>query len=339
MRKLFTHILSVVTLLGIYNSGLSQVLPNLGGQRAGLATMTFLKNDMNPRSLALGGASLALSPDGFSTWSNPSLIADFTEVNISVSDYLVGGGLNQAFISGIIPTKGASVFGVSINTLSTGAMKVRTEFMPDGTGQQIYGTDMAVGLTYAQRLSDMFTFGATLKYLNEQLAEYSVGAVAFDLAFTYQTDWKDLAFGVMIQNFGGGSSITGDYLEVDFNRDSLNMSTNNYSVPNVFRFGFALTAWEKDDHHLTFAFELQHPNDNAENFRGALEYNFKEFLYGRVGYKLNVKGQTMPTFGIGLNTSFGAYPLAFNYAINPTNYMGTQQCFGISFTFNSEERE
>ena len=61
----------------LFTGGLAQaqILPNLGGQRAGISALTFLKNDVSPRSIALGGANLTLSTDGMAAFHNPALMS------------------------------------------------------------------------------------------------------------------------------------------------------------------------------------------------------------------------------------------------------------------------
>lgn len=329
----------LITLLLWIGQVSAQVLPNLGGQRAGLSALSFLKNDINPRSVAMAGASVAVKSKGFSTYSNPAYVADVRNFNLTTSNYFVGAGVNQSFFSAIYPFKdGGSSVGLSINALSSGAMKVRTEFQPDGTGQEVYANTIGSALTYSKRLSDMFTMGISLRHIYESLAEYNNHTVTADLGFAYQTDWKDLSFAVMLQNFGGNSSLNGKFLQVDFNRDPQNIPLDNYTVPTLFKLGASLIPYKRKDHSLLLSFDLNHPNDNAENFRLGTEFEYLKLLFLRAGYKFNVKGQNWPSFGLGVRHRIGGHPLMLDYAVNPTNYLGVQHVVGISFTFNKMER-
>lgn len=334
MKKLFTYSLFLVLSV----EAIGQILPNFGGQRAGLSTLSFLKNDMNPRSVAMGGASVALSGDLFSSYSNPAAVSEINDLSFSVSNYFIGAGANQGMVTAILPLENQSAFALTINSLNSGAMDVRTEFQPLGTGQKTYANNMAAGLTYSKVLSDQFSFGVTLKYIYEQLAEYTNHTGAVDVGFKYNTDFKDLSFAVMMQNFSGNSSLTGDHLEEGFNR-STNVSLDNYTVPNVFKLGVSLAPLKKGDHKLTTAFELNHPNDNAENFRFGAEYDYHDLLQIRAGYKLNVLGQTFPTLGLGVRHHVGAHPFYIDYAFNPTNYIGVQHALGLGISINKMERE
>lgn len=333
MKKLITLIL---VLSGVVAK--AQLFPNLGGQRAGVSALSFLKNDMSPRSLGLGGASLAIDGDNYSIMNNPASLTDTKGWGFSSSNMVLGADINQTFFSVTKTDNNLQTFGLSINTLNAGAMEVRTELQPNGTGEYFYASDLAVGLTFSKMLSDNFTLGVTGKYIYEQLAQYHNHTAAVDLAFRYNTDYKDLKFAVMVQNFSSNSTIKGTFLPNAFNRDTV-LSLDKYSVPTAFMMGFSLIPWKKDNQSLLFAMQLNHPNDNAENLRFGLEYNYMKLLFIRMGYKVNVKGQNLPNFGVGYRTRIGRHPLYVDYAVQPTNYFGFQHCFGLQFQLNNAERD
>jgi hypothetical protein len=185
-------------------------------------------------------------------------------------------------------------------------------------------------------LTDFFSFGVNLKYINEQLAEYHANTAVVDLGFLYKTDIKDLSFAVVMQSFGTDSKLKGNY-----NPDGLDdrtITTEAYPAPTVFKLGISMIPLKKEDMSLTTAVQLNHPNDNAENIRLGVEYEYREILYLRAGYKINVKDQNFPTAGVGIRTRIGRHPLYFDYAMDPTRYLGVIHRFGINFRVNREER-
>ena len=321
----------VLFLLLIGSASQAQLFPNLGGQRAGIAAYSFLKTDVNARSVAMGGASVTLTDDAFAAINNPAALIRNEENSIALGNYAYGWDMHQSYLSGILK-KGTNAFSLSVNMLNSGAMDVRTEFQPGGTGELFYVTNTSVMLNFAKELSDNFSFGIGIKYLNEQIAQYRSHNAAADLGFLYQTDFKDLRFAVFVQNFGGKSSINGDYFALDFNRDT-SASPDIYNMPTVFKLGLSMVPWEKDEHSLRVAAQLSHPNDNAENIRLGAEYNYNDLLFARVGYKINLKGQTLPAFGLGYRTQIKNNPLYFNYAFNLTNFLGAQHSIGVGFHF------
>jgi hypothetical protein len=328
----------LVIALFIAFSTQAQLIPNFGGERAGLSALSFLKNDISPRSLGMAGASTALNGDGYSILQNPAGMYELEGQAWTLTNSFLGAGINQAFISAIFPLKNkTSAIGASINTLTTGAIEERTEFQPFGTGRLVYGTNMAVAASYSQQLSDQFSLGVTLKYVYENLADFTNHTITTDVGFLYKLDVRDLQFAVLLKNFGGNSNLSGSFLASSFNRSTVaNLEKN--TLPNVFSIGVSITAWENEHHHLLGAFQLNHPNDNSENYRLGLEYDYLKLLFVRGGLKMNVKGQAYPTMGVGVKTNIGAHSLFIDYATNPTEYLGWQHLIGLNFNINRMER-
>ncbi|GAB5538376.1 MAG: hypothetical protein Salg2KO_04790 [Salibacteraceae bacterium] len=288
--------------------------------------------------MSLGGANLTLSADGMSAFHNPALMSQSEQIRVTASSVVMGAGVQHGWLSGLLPMpKSTSAFGLNLNYLSTGAMEVRTEFQPNGTGELFYSTQMAAGLAYAKTLSDRFSFGINLKYINERLAQYTNHTAAADLGFLYSTDVRDLKFGIVVKNFGGNSALNGDYLAVDFNRNGV--SLDQYTVPTVFRIGASIKPIDQETQSLMVALQLEHPNDNSENIRIGLEYEYRELLYLRTGYKINVEGERLPTFGVGFRPRFGRNIMLVNYGINITQYLGTIHAFGLDIGLNIKDRE
>jgi hypothetical protein len=333
MRRPF-HIL--LLLLLAVPAAQAQLLPRLGGQRAGISALTFLKIDPSPRSAAMAGANVALAGDVYSTNTNPAGLADVDKLSFAAANTFWSAGINHAYFTGVKPTK-IGYFGLSITSLMTGKMERRTEFQPDGTGQFFSASNTAIGLTYSQRLTDYFSYGVTLKYVNEQLAEYVAHTGVVDLGFLYRTDWKDLSFAVALQSFGTNSKLKGDYEPDGLNSKPVTLSS--YPAPTLFKLGVSMIPWKTDDKSLTTIVQLNHPNDNAENIRIGLEFEYKKLLFLRAGYKINVDDQKYPTAGIGVRARVGKHPLHIDYAVDPTPYLGWIHRFGLSFGLNKLDRE
>lgn len=334
MKQILVHIAFVLFAL----NASAQLLPNLGGQRAGVSTLSFLKNDISPRSMALSGANLTLSADGMSTAHNTASMSQLEGIHVAASDLMIGAGIHQSWFSTIVPLKSStSAIGFNLNYLSSGAMKVRTEFQPEGTGEYFYANQLAAGVAYSKLLSERFSFGTNIKVIHEQLAQYTNTTVAADLGFLYTTDIKELKFGIVVQNFGGNSGLTGNDIVESFNRQPV--SVGQYSVPTIFRLGASMKPIQKNDQSVMVAIQLEHPNDNSENLRFGVEYEFKKLLYARAGYKINVAGENLPTLGLGYKLRLGRNTMMINYGVNATQYLGTLHVFGLDFMFNNDKRE
>lgn len=309
----------------------AQVFPNLGGQRAGISAMPFLKNDLSPRSAALSGASIALDGDPYSMTVNPAAASLAKYPSVAVTSRRMPAGIFQSYLGGIIPMKDRSALLVSLNYFSTGTQKRRTEFQPFGDGT-VYNSDAAkVGIGYSKSLSKMFSFGLNLNFINERLAQYSANAITADLGFLYKTDWRDLSFAVGFQHFGGNSTLSGSDLAVMYNRGD-GVSKEGYGAPTLFSMGVSMLAFQEGIHKVVGSVQLNHPNDNAENIRIGAEYTLDSLFFLRAGYKVNVQGESYSA-GIGARTRIGSFPLRFEYAIAPNRYLGLFHTVGITIGF------
>jgi hypothetical protein len=332
LRRLY-----LILLVALCASAQAQILPNFGGQRAGLSALSFLKNDLNPASFGMASASVANRGTHYSSENNPAALVQIENTGLALSNTSVGAGIQQSFAGVAIKLNGGAVIGFNVNTLNSGAMEVRTEFEPNGTGQLFYANNTALGVNYSQYLSKNFSIGIGLRYIYEGISTYSNHTVAGDIGFLYSTDFKDLTFAVVVKNFGGNSQMLGSGLESEFNRTEVTLG--KYTTPTIFKMGFSLVPYEKDNKRLLVAVELNHPSDNAENVRLGSELSLRELLYLRLGYKLSVKGQNYPTAGVGVKTRIGSHPLYIDYGVNPTNRMGVQHLLGVRLPFNQDKRE
>jgi hypothetical protein len=314
----------------------AQLLPRLGGQRAGISALTFLKIDVSPRSAGMAGANVAIIGDGYATNTNPAGLADVDKFTLAASNTFWPAGINLAYFSAVKPTK-IGVFGLSATSLTTGMMERRTEFQPDGTGQYFAASNTAIGLTYSQKLTDFFSYGVTLKYVNETLAEYSAHTGVVDLGFLYRTGWKDLNFAVAMQSFGTNSKLKGSYQPDGLN--SKPVVLGSYPAPTLFKLGISMVPWKTETMSLTTIVQLNHPNDNAENIRIGVEYEYRKLLYLRAGYKINVDDEKYPTGGLGLRARIGKHALMIDYAVDPTRYLGWIHRVGMSFALNKTKKE
>ncbi len=309
----------------------AQLFPNLGGQRVGIAGMPFLKNDLSPRSVGMGGANVSLSGDIYAASNNIALAAEVPTGTVGISN-LGFGGLNHNYAAIILPYRNTGSWVVSVNNLSAGQMDVRTEFRPDGTGAKFSTTNMSAGVGYAKHLSDMFSFGVFAKYMYESVAEYSASAVAADIGFLYKTDWRNLRFAATLQHFGTNATYSGSAAREPFNRNSQEAET--FPTPITFKMGASVDAIDFEKHKLVAAVQLYHPSDNTENVRIGLEYSYDDQFLARAGYRINVPNETLPSFGLGLRQQVVQLPLVIDAAVQPSNMLGMIWSLGFSLGLN-----
>ena len=310
-----------------------QIFPNLGGQRAGISAISFLKMEHNPRTSGMGGAAVAITGDPFACQWNPAAITDLTSIQTAVSATLWPAGLNQGNAVAVLPTLKYGSFGISAAALTSGPMEKRTEYLPNGTGETFYVNNTSVGITYAKTLTEMFSYGLTARYINESIDQFSAHTAAFDLGFAYKTDFKGLRFAVVVNNFGLNSR-----LKPKLKSNMAPIDIESYPAPTVFSIGASMKVLKNERNTLLAAFQLNHPNDNAENLRLGLEYTWRSLFYLRAGYKINVPDQKLPTAGVGFNMRIRKNPLQLDYMIEPMQRFGWAQRISLTIIFNNEKR-
>ena len=295
--------------LSIPRAAESQLLPVLGAQRAGTASVQFLKIGVGARAAALGESFVAIANDATALYWNPAGITQFqdNEVVVSHANWLVE--TNHQFLGFVYHLSSEDAVGVSVTSLHMDDMPVTTEVQPLGSGEYFRFGDLAVGLTYGRRMTTQFSFGATVRYFEETLDVLKMRGVVVDLGTYYWTGLGTSRFSAVVSNFGNPVSPEGTV--TPYGGQSISQF-QEFSPPTMFKFGFAFEPIQEETNSLTLAIQLNHPNDNSENLSLGAEYNWTNMFFVRGGYKLNVDEQTF-SFGAGVATSLDVVSLSVDY--------------------------
>ncbi|MCK9409091.1 MAG: PorV/PorQ family protein [Bacteriovoracaceae bacterium] len=307
MKILIIHI-AIILLLTIQQST-AQLLPVLGAQRAGTSTVQFLKIGVGARAAGMGESFVALANDASALYWNPAGITQFSENQLLVShaNWLVD--INHQFLGAVYHLSTDDAVGLSITSLHMDDMPVTTEIQPFGNGEYFRFADIAIGFTYGRKLTEQFSFGATVRYIEETLDMLTTQGVLIDLGTYYWTGLGTSRFSAVITNFGSQVKPTGTVKMLNGNTTS---DFEEYTPPTLFRFGFAFDPINDDLNTLTTSIQLNHPNDNSENIGLGVEYQWMKTFVLRGGYKLNVDEQRF-SFGGGINASLGFVDLSMDY--------------------------
>ena len=288
----------------------AQLFPLLGGQRAGISSLQFLKIGAGARSAAMADAFVAVADDATALMHNPAGLVQFQEnqVHFSHTSWLVD--LQHEYAGAVIRLSGFDAVGVSFTALHTADMEITTETQPFGTGRYFSYGDMALGLSYARALTTQFSFGATLRYVEETIDVLKTRAVMLDLGTFYRTGLGSTRFSVVVSNFGGNVSPAGT---VTRQGQAPVSSFQEFSPPTLFKIGFAFEPYEDELHRITTSIQLNHPNDNSENVALGAEYAWNSLFFVRAGYKFNVDEEGL-TAGAGIAAPVGIGRARFDYA-------------------------
>jgi long-subunit fatty acid transport protein len=321
IRLFITILLIIISFVDIK----AQLFPILGGQRAGISTAQFLKIGVGGRASAMGDAFVALANDVSALYWNPAGLSQFNENQIMFShnEWLVD--INHDYLGAVYHLDETNIFGIAFTSLSMDKMKVTTEFAPFGNGEYFGFNDIAISVTYARKMTEQFSVGGTIRYMEETLDKLKMRGVMIDLGTYYWTGLGTTRFAVTVSNFGNDLAPDGKVLLVGSREKS---QWQSFSPPTIFRIGFAFEPYQDDMNRITTSIQLNHPNDNSENFSIGTEYSYNKMFHLRGGYKFNVDEQNY-SFGAGVSLPLSIANVTVDYAFTNFTRLGSAHRFSI----------
>lgn len=345
--------------LVITSHSYAQLVPNLGGQRAGISAFQFLKIGVDARGASMGEAYVAVVNDVSALFWNPAALVN-SETNSTIvrtpaselsagetayegqtmfshTEWLVG--LKHEFFGASYFLSTSDAVGLAVTSLHTDDMEITTETQPTGTGNYFSYGDLAVAGTYSRKMTDQFSFGATIRYVRETLDVLHMDGVLIDLGTYYSMGLGSSRFAVVVSNFGANVHPVGSVTRSD--GTTVN-SFQSFSPPTMFRLGYAFEPWQDEHNRLTTSIQLNHPNDNAENVRLGAEYEFDRTFFLRLGVKRTI-GESLFgkaastaedfTAGIGVFVPLGITDASLDYAFANFNDLGVVHRITVAVTY------
>ena len=305
----------------------------------------FLSVPSNARVAALGKAFTAMPGGSMSMFYNPSVMAfNPARFDLSLSqNNWIADIKHMAGSFSFRPARGRwGTFGVSLMSVDYGEFLGTIVDPSSESGYQDTGnfspSAFAMGLAYANALSDRFSFGVHVKYASQDLGNaqvsdagsetgfrtksYSEGVIAFDFGTIYRTGFKSLAFAMSVQNFSQ---------EVRF-------ESEGFQLPLVFNIGISMDMMDaispdNEKHSFMLAIDANHPRAASEQIMIGGEYIFLDALALRAGYHHNVDERDI-SFGAGLQLAYGdrGGRIALDYAYTPFGIFDNVQQFTFTFS-------
>jgi hypothetical protein len=208
-------------------------LPATGQTKVGTTAGQFLGISVGPRAMAMGGAYVASNEDVTSIYWNPGAFqqAGKSQLVFSNTDWLVGTKFRWVGLMLSLGTENA--IGLSLTQLDYGEEEVTTVALPEGTGERWSAQDLSIGLSYCRRLTDRFSVGGTVKYVDQRIWNESATTFAFDIGLLFVTGFHDMRLGVSMSNFGGEMKMDGRDLLQRVDIDPLNSGSNKALVGSL----------------------------------------------------------------------------------------------------------
>ncbi|MFA8342525.1 MAG: PorV/PorQ family protein [Rhodothermaceae bacterium] len=176
----------------------------------------FLTLGAGGRAMALGGANVALVNDVTAGYWNPAGLINVNYPQFSLLHEEHFGSLVNYNYAGIaIPYKDDMSFAFNVIRLSIDGIPDTRKALYDKNGDGIIdinidgvdyskitefnNTDWAFFFSFAKRISEKFSWGASVKLIRRDLAEYSATGIGFDIGAIYKASER-LTLGANIQD-------------------------------------------------------------------------------------------------------------------------------------------
>jgi long-subunit fatty acid transport protein len=339
MKKIILVLIVIFLQAAVYAGGFSKV---------GTAAAQFLKIGVGARANALGGSFTAVANDVSTIYWNPAGITNLSGFSLAVTHNEWFADISHDFAGLVYSLSSSDVIALHVVALNTGEQEVTTVTQPEGTGIYYDVSDLAIGLSYARALTDRFSVGLTVKYIQQNLYNESANTFAIDLGTYLRTGFHGLVIAMNMSNFGGNMQLEGrDLITItdinnqvsgNYNPDA-RLKTESWPLPLTFRVGVAMNIVGGADpivgsesNRFTLAVDGVHPNDNTEKVNIGGEYAWDEMVFARIGYKVNYYLEKW-TFGIGLKMNIINQQIGFDYALVDFGDLGKVSQFSLELRF------
>ncbi len=306
----------------------------------------FLENSISAEAIGQGGMGVLGIENANTVFWNPSGLG-WIESKYNVSTNYTKGiaDINYGAFAGTFSLGKIGIMALDLIYMDYGNFNgtIRADndegFIETGTFSP---TAFAVGMSFAQRVSDRFSYGVRLKYAYQNLGSVTIGVEgtdvddtllvtdivenkhgepAIDIGATYDFMNSGIRFGAVIQNVSR---------EVTYVREAF---------PLPFSVSFSLRAdllkllnKENTLHQRIVGIETTHPRDYKEKVKFGCEYSYLNSFIVRAGYRINYDERGL-TFGLGLNKKIGNTRLRFDYAYEIYDSFNGVNTFTIGTSF------
>jgi len=316
-------------------------LPLAAQARLGGSGAQFLALGGGCRPIALGGAYVALAEGPDAIYFNPAGLATLDAPTFAFNHGELFADMSLENVSFTTPVMGGVVGLSGVGFLSGKMIRTTFEDQEGSTGETFSANDFAFGLSYARMMTDKFTAGLTVKFINQNIDRVHANGWAFDLGGTYSVSASNIRLGFAIRNFGADLVYSGtdlefdaglsDYPEVDEDIPATYRS-EAYPMPLIFQIGLAYDFISMGANRMTAVFDGIHPNDQPESYNMGLEYGFNDSYFARIGY--TGREQMGLTAGLGARATLGGGVLAgIDFSYEDHEFLDGIQRFSLTVSY------
>lgn len=323
------------------------LLPAQEFSTAGTAAAQFLKIPVGARAIAMGGSFASIGDDATTLFWNPAGASYLNRYEASFSHTTWIADMPFNFAALIVPIDESSTMGISAVMLTTGDIEQTTIEQPQGTKTFYDATDLAFGLTYARAMTPSVSIGVSVKYITQRIYNESASTVGCDLGALLKVGYKDLKFGLTLQNFGPSMKMAGRDLIRQIDQDpnstanpyvEADLATQNWNLPASYRVSASMSVVGESGlvqlpmSKVLVSVGAVHSKDSREQWSIGGEYEFLDVLFLRAGNCFNTDEEGL-TFGAGVRLNVGSTTLLVDYASSSFGVFGNLQHMTLGIMF------
>lgn len=314
-----------------------------GQKKRAQTSMKFLSVSPSARASGLSDAVTSVDMGAYAAFYNPASMANIKgtyNATAGAVQWITDINHNSAAFV-YKPAEGKyGVIGLNVLSVDYGDIlsTVRDNDAPKGYQDlgTINPTALAVGISYANAITDQFSVGANFRYANHDLGSavsdfdntggyikdsFSANTGVLDFGVLYKTGFKSLNFGMALRNFSP---------EVTYDDEKS-------ELPLTFKMGVSmnvldLTDIDPDSHSLLVSIDANRPRDYDEQIFLGLEYSFIDRFVLRGGYGFP-KDEEQFTFGGGIRQPIGSMVLSVDYSYTQFGVFGEVNRFSAQIGF------
>ncbi len=313
--------------------------------KTGTTIGQFLLIEPSARAAAMGNAGVAVYDEIVSAYYNPAAIGQQSGYGLQFTHSLWLADIRYDYAAASLQAGSIGNIFFSVTALNSGEIDVRTVEQPLGTGERYSVSDLALGLGYGRQLSDRFSLGVQLNFIQQAIRHSTLRTFAINVGTVYRLAENGLRLGASISNFGAQAGYSGSDLRIQYDLDPDRYGDNSslpgevavqkFSLPVLFRVGMSWPVQFGRNNKVLVAVDAFHPNDSNESMSMGAEWTLFNVLALRGGYQnlLLDDAETGLTLGAGLNIDIDNYVFHLDYGWADFGRLANTQRFSLGFSF------
>ncbi len=294
--------------------------------KTGTSVGAFLSIEPSAHIAGMGNAGVTLYGEPEAVYYNPGSIGYFEGDAVQITHSLWLAGITYDYGVFTLGVGELGNFYATMTSLNSGEIAVRTVEQPLGTGEKYTVSDIAFGLGFGKQISDRFSMGLQVNYIQETIWHSAMNAYSLSVGTIYRISPDGLRLGASLSNFGTRGQFDGRDLRVLYDQNPAKygdngqlpaqLITEDYPLPVMFRVGLGMPINLNDANKFTVAVDAFHPSDNTESISFGGEYLFENTISLRAGYQnlFQQDSEVGLTAGAGLHYEMVGYSFMFDYA-------------------------